>query len=131
MNIPSTSCEIIRDTLKIKMRQKSTKRWAEDNLMKLHYKNFYSPNANEYRMAKRIRIWIKQSQHLSYVVLHADRYNSIICVCYYTILAQRNYLTIFIHLKYDASISALSNRKLPFSFLLFLISFTFCSWQKV
>ena len=37
-------------------------------------------------------------------MLCADKYNSFICVCNYNILEQRNYLTIFTDLKYDASI---------------------------
>ena len=46
VNILSTLSGTVCDTLKMKMRQKSTKRQAEDNLTKL-YKNFYSPDANE------------------------------------------------------------------------------------
>ena len=46
MNVHLTLWGIVCETLKIKMKQKSTKRQAGDNLMKLH-KNFYSPNVNE------------------------------------------------------------------------------------
>ena len=47
MNILFTHRKIVCETLKIEMRQKSTKRQAKDNLMKLHNQKFYTPNMNE------------------------------------------------------------------------------------
>ena len=66
-------------------------------------------------------------------MIHADRCYSFICVCNYNILEQRDYLTIFTYLKYNAYISVhyligyFTN--VFFSFLL-LSSFTFCNRQK-